>query len=375
MRNPNGYGTITKLSGNRRNPYAARTEKILVNNTFYSFYIDYFSTKSEAKTCLEKYNTDINYRNSIIQKNLDKLKTHKTELTQVKKLNKELKFDISSTVEEVFENYKKYKFSTLAEKTQKSYLSSYNAIISMKDMIFSELSVNDIITEFKKQKLTYSVSLKCRALLKQMYDLCILEGLLKVNYAELISFDKNKFEDTRRKIKLFTKSEIDLIWSKKDSIPFLKVILIMLYTGIRTTELLNLKNHHIDLENRTMRIEVSKTESGENRLVPISKKILPLVKDIMNENEYFISNNRNKKMKNDNFVRDHFKKSLFFIGLEHNPHETRHTFISMINRLDINDALLSKIVGHKSSLITINTYTHKEISDLISAIDKLDGEI
>lgn len=95
----------------------------------------------------------------------------------------------------------------------------------------------------------------------------------------------------------------------------------------------------------------------------------------MNENEYFISNNRNKKMKNDNFVRDHFKKSLFFIGLEHNPHETRHVFISMINRLDINDALASKIVGHKYSLITINTYTHKEISDLITVIDKLDGKI
>ncbi len=332
MRNPNGYGTITKLSGNRRNPYAARTEKIPVNNTFYSFYIDYFSTKNEAKSCLEKYNTDENFRNAVIQKNLERLKKHKIEtITKVNKPNKSFNFDITATVETVFENYKEYKFSTLAEKTKKNYIASYNAIISMKDMIFAELSVNDIITEFKKQKLTYSMSLKCRTLLKQMYDLAILQGIIKVNYAELISFDRNQFEDTRRKIKLFTKSEINLMWNKMNDIPFLKVILIMLYTGIRTSELLNLKNHHIDLENRTIRIEVSKTESGENRLVPIANKILPLVKSIMNKYEYFIINNRKQKMKNDNFVRDHFKKALFFIGLEHNPHETRHTFVSMIN--------------------------------------------
>lgn len=158
---------------------------------------------------------------------------------------------------------------------------------------------------------------------------------------------------------------------KKETYPFAKVILFMLYTGVRTNELLNIKNSDINLINRTVTIRISKTQAGKNRLVPISNRILPIVKDLMSETEYFITNFKNEQMKIDNFSSDNFRKTLNLLGMEHTPHKTRHTFISMLANTDINETLLTKIVGHKSSKVTYNTYTHKELDELIKAIDLL----
>lgn len=57
MKNPNGYGTVVKLSGNRRNPYAVR-KTVGFNEKGYPIYkcIGYVSTKAEGLMLLAEYN-------------------------------------------------------------------------------------------------------------------------------------------------------------------------------------------------------------------------------------------------------------------------------------------------------------------------------
>lgn len=57
MRNPNGYGTVVKLSGNRRNPYAVR-KTTGFNEKGHPIYINigYAATKEEGLIMLAEYN-------------------------------------------------------------------------------------------------------------------------------------------------------------------------------------------------------------------------------------------------------------------------------------------------------------------------------
>ena len=57
MKNPNGYGPVVKLSGNRRNPYAARKTKGF-NEKGHPVYINigYAKTREEALILLAQFN-------------------------------------------------------------------------------------------------------------------------------------------------------------------------------------------------------------------------------------------------------------------------------------------------------------------------------
>lgn len=60
MKNPNGYGSVVKLSGNRRNPYAVR-KTIGFNEKGHPIYvfIGYTPTREEGLVMLAKYNSNI----------------------------------------------------------------------------------------------------------------------------------------------------------------------------------------------------------------------------------------------------------------------------------------------------------------------------
>ena len=60
-------------------------------------------------------------------------------------------------------------------------------------------------------------------------------------------------------------------------------------------------------------------------------------------------------------------------GTKHTMHDTRHTFISAAERsgLDASSIILKRIVGHSTSGNTTALYTHKNIEDLLAAIDKI----
>ena len=57
MRKPNGYGGISKLSGNRRRPYVARITETYTDEGVQVYKVlGYFKTQEEALEELAKYN-------------------------------------------------------------------------------------------------------------------------------------------------------------------------------------------------------------------------------------------------------------------------------------------------------------------------------
>ena len=74
--------------------------------------------------------------------------------------------------------------------------------------------------------------------------------------------------------KPFLKTEVKKIWDVKDSNIYYTVILMLIYTGCRIGELLDLKKENVNLEERYFKIVASKTAAGI-RTAPISEKVYP----------------------------------------------------------------------------------------------------
>ena len=143
----------------------------------------------------------------------------------------------------------------------------------------------------------------------------------------------------------------------------------MIYSGLRIGELLLIKSTDIDLENEIITGGI-KTDAGKNRIIPINKKILPFIKNRLEEgHEYLIVNSRNKPMKYDNYYRERFIPIMEQLNMNHRPHDARHTFATLMNNADANRTSIKKIIGHSSYETTEKIYTHKDIEELRKAIN------
>ena len=60
------------------------------------------------------------------------------------------------------------------------------------------------------------------------------------------------------------------------------------------------------------------------------------------------------------------------IKMKHTPHDTRHTCISLLTKVDVNPTTIKKIVGHKGAMsLTEKVYTHMDYQTLLDAIKKI----
>lgn len=65
-----------------------------------------------------------------------------------------------------------------------------------------------------------------------------------------------------------------------------------------------------------------------------------------------------------------FIKLLKELGVEeHTIHDTRHTFVTMLNNANANPTTIVKLVGHTNYSTTENIYIHKDTKELEKAIN------
>lgn len=202
---------------------------------------------------------------------------------------------------------------------------------------------------------------KIKFLFGQMFAYAMQNDIITKDYSEFVDIGKASEESKREP---FSNKEIELLWKHIDDIEFIDTILIMIYSGFRIGELLELETKNIDLVNMTMTGGL-KTEAGKNRLVPIHPKIFPLIEKRYNkDNQYLIINFKGKKMKYDNYYKEKFIPIMEQLNMEHRPHDCRHTFATLLSNANANATAIKKMIGHESYATTEKIYTHKDIEEL-----------
>ena len=93
-------------------------------------------------------------------------------------------------------------------------------------------------------------------------------------YVDILKFkDKNPNKTDRTS---FNADEINALWVQKDNI-YAQIVLMLIYSGVRVSELLDLKCENVHIDEHYFEVVESKTESGI-RIVPIADKIYPFFK-------------------------------------------------------------------------------------------------
>lgn len=339
MKNPCGYGSITKKGGKRRRPYEVRiTTGWTDEGKQIKKVLGYFEKRTEAIEFLANYNKNPNI------------------------------IDEKITFKEVFERWSKNKFKNADIRLIRSYKLSFSYCKDLHEMRMIDIKTDTMQKIINNCNKGYDTLKKIRVLLKALYNYSLQNDIVNKDYSKFVSIGKRTEESTRIP---FTKEEIKRLFEVENNLYFVDTILIMIYTGFRIGELLELKKDNINLDNKTI-IGGIKTEAGKNRIVPINKLILPFIEKRLNENKNFlVENAKGEKMKYDNYYRERWKPIMNKLGMKHKPHDCRHTFATLLNNAEANQTSIKKLIGHSSFLTTEKIYTHKDIEELRKAIDLL----
>ena len=183
------------------------------------------------------------------------------------------------------------------------------------------------------------------------------------------------------KRKAFTDTEIGILWSamisaKKPDKPLQELFLLALYTGCRIEELCQLQECDVK-QTETGRlyidIPVSKTERGEERLVPVHKAIEPIV---TSKTGYLVEvgivNNRYGERSSAIGKRFSRLKSKLNFGADKVFHSTRKTFIDKLKEHGTPEQFAADIVGHEIHTMTYGVYASgAPISTLFQYVDQI----
>lgn len=271
------------------------------------------------------------------------------------------------TFQEIYNQMVEREFGDLSAKTVKNYKSAYQNCKPLYDMVFKEIKKNHLQGVIDEMD-SVSMAGVTKMLIQRIYKFAMENEIATTNYAQYIKLPKKQATTDKQP---FTREEINYIWDNIDKIRNADIVLILLYTGMRISELLEIQKENIHLEERYM-IGGLKTEAGKNRTIPLHKRILPLIQERMNQSnsKHLITNKRGSSLSYDNFRKYYLRDFLEDTKFEHTIHDTRHTFVSEMARLGIDNLIIKRIVGHSDKDVTEH-YTHKNLDDLLQAIDKL----
>lgn len=341
MRLPNGYGCVTKLSGKRRKPFVARitTGYNDNGNQIYSV-IGYYENRKDALTALAQYNA----------------KPYNIDLSKI-------------TFKELYELWSATELPKLGESLQYAHRAAYKYCKHLDGILYRNLrktQMQDCIDRCGKSQSTQANIKNLFATLdRYAYDQDII---FKKYSANLTTSSTEK-----KKRNPFTLDEIKAIEAHAGQ-PLYDETLFMLYTGCRISEMLLVRSEDIDLENRTIVLGV-KTEAGKNRIIPIHRKLEPIIKAHIGA-EHLFDYERGKRAKNpERSLQRKFMKLWNGLFPDHETHDCRHTFRSQLDRQEANRACINLIMGHKGSDVGERVYTHKTIQELIDTIDLLDYSV
>lgn len=268
----------------------------------------------------------------------------------------------SLTLQQVYEMWLPSHAKSVSSNTLNSYGSAFAHLVSIHNVRMQDityLQLQSIIDHMLTTGLSYSSCKKVRTLISQLFDYAIINCWCTTNYAKFLNLGHNK---PVRPHKPFTTQAINRLWRLES--PLHDIPLILLYTGMRASELISLKSRDVNRKQRTIKITSAKTKSGI-RTIPIHDRIWPIIKRRLDA-VYVIQECRTYPS-----LSREFNKAMRAINANHTTHDCRHTFATRLDNEGANYNAKRLLLGHASGNVTDGVYTHKSLGQLRKAIKLL----
>ena len=268
--------------------------------------------------------------------------------------------------DEYLENYAKVNKSKKSWKTDGYYLKGMKDFFG--DLYFDEINSLDI-EKYKSERLKQGVSQstvnRCLAILRKMFNLASEWEYLTNNQELRIKFFSEK---DNLKERILTKGEQDRLL-EASSERLRSILIIALNTGMRLGEILSLRWNQIDLINRKIRVE--RTKSKKIRIIsinsPLFNELSKLNKSAKSEH-LFLNRGTGRPLTT---VKKAFKTACRRAGISDlRFHDLRHTFATRLVERGVDLITVKELLGHSSVTIT-ERYTHSFHEQKKKAVDLL----
>lgn len=173
---------------------------------------------------------------------------------------------------------------------------------------------------------------------------------------------------TPRKLpKMPSKKQIERlldVMEEDGNLKFKLMVKLFLYTGLRNSEMVNLRIEDIDLDQN--RIFVRQGKGSKDRYIPIFKEFrdtLLLYLSTIPHNRYLFENKFHDKY-SDRYVRKVFQNYCQKANLPRiHPHKLRHFFITYLTKIGWTDEQIMLLSGHDSKS-SLKIYQHIALPDV-----------
>ncbi|NLZ49548.1 MAG: tyrosine-type recombinase/integrase [Clostridiales bacterium] len=186
---------------------------------------------------------------------------------------------------------------------------------------------------------------------------------------------------SEQEVEVYTENEVERLLfyiqdTEKVSVRDKLIVLLLLYTGIRVSELVSIRLK--DLDFLTMQLQVV-GKGGKIREVPLRSEVVDVAKEYMaterrghkfSGSEYLLLTQRSGKMDRD-AVNKLLNKHGEYLGITMRPHKFRHTFCTRLLKAGVPLTTTAKIAGHARIQTTAAFYINTSRQDKQEAVDLL----
>lgn len=326
MRNYNGYGSITKLSGTRRRPWMVRitsgwefdTERMKEKQI--QKVLGYYSTRQDAIKALADYNDN--------------------------------PFDVDNikvTFDQIYQQIRKdFKSSRV-----RNYEAAYRYLASVRDKPLRQIKAPMLqaCIDACQNTLQGDILTLCH----KVYEYALYNEITDKNPSALLHKASREKPKERE---LFTSEEIRMIESSDEW--YMNILACMLYSGMRGKELRDLSADDINLDNMTINMRQGKNKTSV-RTIPLHTHAEGYFRRYKEEGINFYGHAYNT-------FNTECKRAF---STEHHGHDTRHTFTSQMRLCGCDPLVLQRILGHAPETITQKVYTHITMDEMRENIELL----
>lgn len=265
---------------------------------------------------------------------------------------------------ENYRNYLKYE-RAYSDNTVGAYMNDLNKYEEFlkKDILESDTEDLEKYLKYIKNLESTTVAHKITSI-KSYFNYNIKRGIVSVNPADKVSRPKL----TKHLPEYLTEEEVGKLLDVELKSPYdyrNKTILELLYSsGIRISELVNIKTPNYDSEECLIRIM---GKGSKERIVPLGDYAVNIMNDYMNNyrplinkkhTDYVFVNNRGDKISRQ-FIFKVIKKEALKKGIKKDisPHTLRHTFATHLLKNGADLRIIQELLGHEN-ISTTQIYTH-----------------
>lgn len=265
---------------------------------------------------------------------------------------------------ENYRNYLKYE-RAYSDNTVGAYMNDLNKYEEFlkKDILESDTEDLERYLKHIKNLESTTVAHKITSI-KSYFNYNIKRGIVSVNPADKVSRPKL----TKHLPEYLTEEEVGKLLDVEVKSPYdyrNKTILELLYSsGIRISELVNIKTPNYDSEECLIRIM---GKGSKERIVPLGDYAVNIMNDYMNNyrplinkkhTDYVFINNRGDKISRQ-FIFKVIKKEALKKGIKKDisPHTLRHTFATHLLKNGADLRIIQELLGHEN-ISTTQIYTH-----------------